>query len=459
MSSAADSQGGARRPKPSGADEGSEFIKSLFRRSDRYEVIDLVGQGGMGQVYKAIDRELDEVVALKLLKPKLSSDPGVIARFKQEIKLTRKIKHKNVARIFDLGEVGGYKFISMEYIDGHSLKDVILSRGPFSLPLAIHVFRQVLAGLAAAHEEGIVHRDIKPQNIMVSRDFTAYVLDFGIARSLESEDLFSVGVLVGSPAYMSTEQVLRKEIDHRSDVYSLGVLLFELLGGRPPFTARSLVAAANKHVTEQPPDVRTLRPEVPEWMAKMILRCMEKQPEARYQSVEEMLREIEERAAAEGATPSATLPGTAEPAISAGAAAIADSLPVPQETVPPEKERPVALIAEDDPEVVQALRSKLEALKIDVEQVPDGVAAVDRAVHGNFDLLLIGSDIPRLDGVEATRILKNYASTRDMPVIVLIPADDSTAQNFAYDAGAADVLTRPINLQALARKARTLLEL
>src|SRR6185436_9157874 len=140
-----------------------DFTKQLFRKSDRYEVIDQIGQGGMGQVYKAIDRELDEVVALKLLKPKLSSDPIVIARFKQEIKLTRRIKHKNEARIFDLGEVGGFKFISMEYIDGKTLKDLLLSRGPLTLDLAIHIYKQVLEGVGAAHEEGIVHRDIKPQ--------------------------------------------------------------------------------------------------------------------------------------------------------------------------------------------------------------------------------------------------------------------------------------------------------
>jgi len=445
-------------PDTTGGVQGGDFVKKLFLRSERYEILDQIGEGGMGQVYKAIDRELDEVVALKLLKPRLSSDPGVIARFKQEIKLTRRIKHKNVARIFDLGDIGGYKFISMEYIDGQSLKDVVLSRGPMSLQLALHVFRQALAGLAAAHEEGIVHRDIKPQNIMVTRDFTTFVLDFGIARSLESEDLFQVGVLVGSPAYMSTEQVLRKDVDHRSDVYSLGVLLFELLGGRPPFQARSLVAAANKHVTEPAPDVRALRPDVPEWVACMILRCMEKQPKARYQSVAEMLADIDAHLAGDGAQ---TLDGAAPQPTAASQPSQAESgaVAVPEETQPPAKQRPLALIAEDDPEIAKALREKLEALGVDVEQVPDGVAAVDRAVDGRFDLLLIGSDLPRLDGIEATRILKNYASTRDLPVLVLIPAEDSTVQNFAYDSGAADVLTKPINLPALARKARQILDL
>lgn len=437
-------------------DASVDFTKQLFRKSDRYEVIDQIGQGGMGQVYKAIDRELDEVVALKLLKPKLSSDPVVIARFKQEIKLTRRIKHKNVARIFDLGEVGGFKFISMEYIDGKTLKDLLLSRGHLSLPLALHIYRQVLEGVAAAHDEGIVHRDIKPQNIMVSRDYTAYVLDFGIARSLESEDLFAVGVLVGSPAYMSTEQVLRKEIDHRSDIYSLAVLLFELVTGQTPFQARSLVAAANKHVTETPPDPRTIRPDLPEWVARLILKCLEKDPIARFQSVREMLDEI----AVHEADVSDTLGGGASAAVApAPEAAPAGSIGVPPEDRPPAKERPQVLLGEIDPETARVIRGKLEALGIDVEQVPDGVAAVDRAVSGRFDLIVLGSDLPRLDGIEATRILKNYAATRDIPVMLLIPGGRSDQESFAYDSGAVDVIPKPVNASSLAMKTRAILSL
>lgn len=437
-------------------DSNADFVKQLFRKSERYEVIDLVGQGGMGQVYKAIDRELDEVVALKLLKPKLSSDPVVISRFKQEIKLTRKIKHKNVARIFDLGEVGGFKFISMEYIDGKSLKDLILSGGQLSIPLAMHVWRQVLEGVAAAHDEGIVHRDIKPQNIMVSRDYTAFVLDFGIARSLDSEDLFQKGVLIGSPAYMSTEQALRKEIDHRSDIYSLGVLLFELLTGQTPFRAHSLVAAANKHVTETPPDPRTIRPEIPEWMAKLILRCLEKDPAARWQTVREMIAEVSSRDTG-ALAPAAERGGARGPAARPGTAPAVATLPV--EALPPPRERPQALVAEADPETARLVRAKLESLGIDVEQVPDGVAAVDRAVAGRFDLILLGTDLPRLDGIEATRILKNYAATRDVPIMMLVPSGRSDQETFAFDSGAADVIVKPVNALALAKKTRSILEL
>lgn len=443
-----------------------EFVRQLFRKSDRYEVMDLIGQGGMGQVYRAIDRELDEVVALKLLKPKLSSDPVVIARFKQEIKLTRRIKHKNVARIFDLGEVGGFKYISMEYIDGKTLKDVLLSRGPLPLDLGVHIFRQVLEGVGAAHDEGIVHRDIKPQNIMVSRDLQAYVLDFGIARSLESEDLFAVGVLVGSPAYMSTEQVLRKEVDHRSDVYSLGVLFFEMLTGQTPFQARSVVAAANKHVTEKPPDPRTLRPDLPEWTSRFILRCLEKDPAARFQTLRDMLGEIarnigdvsDTAVAAEtgrmAASPSAVMPPPpkGQPAVAPGAAA-------PAAVAPPVKTKPSVLIGEADPETAKVVRAKLESLGLDVEQVPDGVAAVDRAVTGRFDLIVLGVDLPRLDGIEATRILKKYAATKDVPVMMLVPGGRSDQESFAYDSGAADVLVKPVNALTLAKKARSLLNL
>ena len=439
-----------------------EFVRQLFRKSDRYEVMDLIGQGGMGQVYRAIDRELDEVVALKLLKPKLSSDPVVIARFKQEIKLTRRIKHKNVARIFDLGDAGGFKYISMEYIDGQTLKDVLLSRGPMPLDMGLHVFRQVLEGVAAAHDEGIVHRDIKPQNIMVSRDLQAYVLDFGIARSLESEDLFAVGVLVGSPAYMSTEQVLRKEIDHRSDVYSLGVLLFEMLTGQTPFQARSLVAAANKHVTEKPPDPRTLRPDLPEWTSKLILKCLEKDPAGRFQSIREMLDEIARQVGdgSDTAVATAGVPrgGAVLSRPGPHATPVAPAAPA-AEAAPPVKTRPAVLLGESDPEIAKVVRQKLESLGLDVEQVPDGVAAVDRAVTGRFDLILLGSDLPRLDGIEATRILKKYSATKDVPVMMLVPSGRSDQESFAYDSGAADVLVKPVNALTLAKKTRALLSL
>ncbi len=439
-----------------------EFVRQLFRKSDRWEVMDLIGQGGMGQVYRAIDRELDEVIALKLLKPKLSSDPVVIARFKQEIKLTRRIKHKNVARIFDLGEVGGFKFISMEYIDGKTLKDVLLSRGPLPLETGLEVFRQVLEGVAAAHDEGIVHRDLKPQNIMVSRDMKAYVLDFGIARSLESEDLFAVGVLVGSPAYMSTEQVLRKEIDHRSDVYSLGVLLFEMLTGQTPFQARSLVAAANKHVTETPPDPRTLRPDLPAWTSALILKCLEKDPAARPQTVREMIEEIDRNtsSAADSGAQTARADAGATRAAAATAAPASPAAPaVPIIPEPAPKTRPSVLLGEPDPEVARSVRAKLESLGLDVEQVPDGVAAVDRAVTGNFNLIVLGSDLPRLDGIEATRILKKYSATKDIPVMLLVPSGRSDTQSFAYDSGAVDVMVKPVNVLTLAKKTRALLSL
>jgi CheY-like chemotaxis protein/tRNA A-37 threonylcarbamoyl transferase component Bud32 len=474
-------------------DAASDFVKELFRRSDRYEVIDLVGQGGMGQVYKAIDRELDEVVALKVLKPRLSSDAAVIARFKQEIKLTRTIKHKNVARIFDLGEIGGFKFISMEYIDGYSLKDVLLSQGQLPIPRALHLYRQVLEGVAAAHDEGIIHRDIKPQNIMVSRDDGAYVLDFGIARSLESEDLFQRGLMMGSPAYMSTEQALRKEVDHRSDVYSLGVLLFELLTGSPPFRAFSVAAAAMKHVTDDAPDPRTLRPDAPEWLAHLVLRCLEKAPENRPQRVRDMLAEI-----AANADPSVTLVGGRVPAAS-GLRVVAHALaahapaahaqlldgPAPATSeqlldadapaasvlpdavaggrsvaVAPARHR--ALIAEADPESARLIRLKLESLGLHVDQVPDGVAAVDRTVHGRYDIVLLAKDLPRMDGLEAARVLRNYLTKQVMPAVpiyLLIPAGRSDQQTLAFDSGATDVLSKPVNGAALARMVRSLLRL
>src|SRR5713101_491411 len=191
---------------------------------DRYEILKRLGEGGMGAVYKARDRELDKLLALKVIRPELAGHPEILRRFKQELLLARQVTHKNVIRIFDLGMAGGCKFITMDYIDGRDLKSILVERGKLAPEEAVPIVQQVCRGLEAAHTEGVVHRDLKPQNIMVDEQGRVLVMDFGLARSLELSGRTRTGALMGTPDYMSPEQARSQKVDVRSDLFSLGVI-------------------------------------------------------------------------------------------------------------------------------------------------------------------------------------------------------------------------------------------
>jgi len=261
----------------------------------RYEILELLGQGGMGAVYKARDREVDRLVALKVIRPELAGHPDVLRRFKQELILARQVTHKNVIRIFDLGEAEGAKFISMEYIDGRDLKSIHAERGKLQPEEAAEIIEQVCLALDAAHAEGVIHRDLKPQNIMVDKHGRVVVMDFGIARSKELSGLTQTGDLVGTPEYMSPEQAKGEEIDSRSDLFSLGIILYELLTGISPYEATTPVVALLKRTQERavPPD--KLDPAIPKFMNDIVVRCLEIDPQRRYASAQEILQDLEAR--------------------------------------------------------------------------------------------------------------------------------------------------------------------
>ncbi len=259
----------------------------------RYQVIEELGHGGMGRVYKVQDTDIKEKVALKLLRPEITLDQEAVERFSNELKLARKISHRNVCRMFDLGRAEGTTFITMEFVPGEDLRSFIHRSKQLSIGNAMSIAKQVCEGLEEAHRLGVIHRDLKPANIMIDKDGDAKIMDFGIARSLSGKSITGAGVMIGTPEYMSPEQVEGKDIDQRSDIYSLGVILYEMVTGRLPFSGDTPLSVAHKHKYEAPKDPKSLNPSIPDSLSDPILKCLEKDKAKRYQNAVDLRIELE----------------------------------------------------------------------------------------------------------------------------------------------------------------------
>jgi serine/threonine-protein kinase len=260
-----------------------------------FQVERLLGRGGMGEVYLARQISLNRPVALKVLRPDLLTRPTYLSRFEAEAAAVAKLNHPNIVHVYTLGSVDGVRFIAMEFVQGTNLRDYLRKKGALDYPLALSIMRQAGLAVGAAGEIGLVHRDIKPENLMLTKKGQVKIADFGLCRDLDSADrvhLTQTGITMGTPLYMSPEQAQGHALDHRSDLYSLGVTFYHMLAGVPPFKADTPIALALKHVKDTPASIAVHRPDVPPDLDRLVLKLMAKSPTARYQSAAEMLRDL-----------------------------------------------------------------------------------------------------------------------------------------------------------------------
>ncbi len=254
----------------------------------RYRLEASIGTGGMAQVFRGIDTTLDRTVAIKILAPQFASDPSFVDRFRREAQAAARLNHPNIVNVYDTGVDGDTNYSVMEYVEGRTLAEYLATGGRLSPTKAAEIAEKVAEALAAAHAQGVIHRDIKPANIMVTRDGRVKVMDFGIARLVAGPDTVEqTAAVLGTAAYLSPEQAQGEAVDARSDLYSLGVVLYEILAGRPPFTGDSAMAVAYKHVQETPVPPSTLNPDVPPQLDAVVMRSLAKNPANRYQTAGE----------------------------------------------------------------------------------------------------------------------------------------------------------------------------
>ena len=279
--------------KISAAAAGSDAVEIGTVLAARYEILKLLGQGGMGAVYKARDTELDRIVALKLIRPELAKNPEVLRRFKQELILARQVTHKNVIRIFDLGQSDGIKFITMDFVEGQDLRSLLLEKSKLAPEQAVRIMLQICRALEAAHNEGVIHRDLKPQNIMLDASGRVYVMDFGIARSAYLPGMTQTGMLIGTPEYMSPEQGRGEKLTERSDIFSLGIIFYEMLIGKSPYYSDTPLATLWKRMQEKATPPIVADPTLPQALSNIVVRALEIEPEKRFASAGEMAQQLE----------------------------------------------------------------------------------------------------------------------------------------------------------------------
>ncbi len=401
--------------------------------ADRYRIEERLGEGGMGVVYRAVDLELDEELALKVLKTSASEDPRVVARFKQEIRLARRIQHPNVCHLYDFGSWEEIKFVTMELVRGRSLASWMQDPEELALDQALNLFHGILDGLEAAHELDIVHRDIKPQNIMVDEEGRPVVMDFGLARELESTGLTIAGQVLGTPEYMAPERLLGNEIDPRCDVYSLGVILFELATGRPPFTGDSIFEVARKQISEPPPRPTEVNPEMPTSLEGIILDMLTKQPEDRIPSIAEVRSRL--RATSTKGGDSSALPAEVM-------ASETPALPAKNRT------GKKVLLVDDDVDFLRVAELYLERAGIEVLTAETGSEGMQKMLEGKgADLVCLAFHLPDMDGFHVADYLRRLDRVPPVPTFMVSAIPDPQYEKQALRNGIERFFHKPVDFE------------
>ncbi|MCC6129394.1 MAG: protein kinase [Acidobacteria bacterium] len=461
------------------------FKKRFFEGAPRYKWLETLGRGGAGVVFKAFDQELEEAVAIKVLSPSIDRDEAaLLARFKREIQLNRKIKHPNVARMFDYGVSGDFPYITMEFIPGKDLWTLVTEKGRLTPKRAVPILRQIVMGVAAIHRLEIIHRDLKSQNVIVDSDGGVAIVDFGLARGSAEDSVSLHQGFLGTPQYMSPEQALGRPLDARSDIYSIGVIAFEILTGEVPFTGDSPVSIAMRHVTDEVPDLLSPIPEVSPELRRIVLTALDKEPERRFGSAEEMetalalldqkgLSNVAPSDLEAGANPfqdqeklasdldtainAILVPARVDPA----AVPLREMLkapPVPRPTRAPQAlpppGQPVPLVMVVEEEVGDLLRLAMSVCQAGCKtlEVRSGREALEAVLVEKVDLVLMAAKLPDIDGFDVSRILKSRPELARIPVLLFTERPDRTALVFAIQTGAAGLLPKPVPQQMLTQR-------
>ncbi len=373
---------------------------------ERYRIRQLLGSGGMADVYEALDLELEEAIAVKVVHPDVANRESMVSQFKKEIKLARKIVHPNVCRIYDFGAAEGLKFVTMELVEGSTLDSLTDERSDLDLDAKVEMFREILSGLEAAHATGIIHRDLKPQNVMVTTEGRAVIMDFGIAREISTDEITTTtSEVIGTPAYMAPERMLGNRVDQRADIYSLGVILFELATNRRPFSGLTVFDMAQNQLSVDPPSPSAINPDLPPWLEPFILKMLAKSPEDRFQTVAEVMQKL-----------------------------------------PQSGRIKTVLLVDDDSIMLNLVGVHLNQAGISVVTAKDGAEGLSMVLEKEPDLLCLDFTMPQMDGFQVADYLRR--SGKKIPIFMLTGMQDPQYEKQAARLGIEQFFTKPLDIES-----------